>query len=128
MTMTPSSDPHSLYERIGGAPAIEKLIPDFYRRVLDDSELAPFFGKTDMEKLKVMQREFLTMALGGPTSYSGRPLAHVHHGRGITAAHFARFAEHLLQTLEANGISPQEAEAVIGRIDTYVNEITGASY
>jgi len=126
--MTPSSDTPSLYDRIGGAPAIDQLIPDFYRRVLEDPELSPFFGRTDMEKLRVMQREFFTMALGGPSSYSGRPLAHVHHGRGITAAHFARFAGHLLHTLEASGISPQEAEAVIGRIDTYVNEITGASY
>jgi len=126
--MTPSSDTPSLYDRIGGAPAIEDLIPDFYGRVLADPELAPFFAASNVEALGQMQRQFFSMALGGPVAYSGRPLAHVHHGRGITGAHFSRFAGHLLDTLKARGVGPDDAEAVIARIDTYVNEITGQSY
>jgi hemoglobin len=126
--MSEPTVPPSLYERIGGPPAVEGLIPEFYERVLADPELAPFFSRTDIGKLGEMQRQFFTMALGGTVAYTGRPLGHVHHGRGITGAHFARFAAHLLDTLKARGISPQEAEEVIARIDTYVNEITGASY
>jgi len=126
--MTPTPDPRSLYDRIGGAPTIEKLIPDFYERVLADPELAPFFAGSNIEALGHMQRQFFTMALGGPLAYSGRPLAHVHHGRGITSGHFAKFAGHLLKTLSDFGVSAQDAEEVIGRIDTYVNEITGTSY
>jgi hemoglobin len=126
--MNESSVPTSLFDRIGGASAVEGLIPEFYERVLADPGLAPFFSRTDIGKLGEMQRQFFTMALGGPVAYTGRPLGHVHHGRGITGSHFARFAGHLLDTLKARGISPQEAEEVIARIDTYVNEITGASY
>jgi len=126
--MSESTVPPSPYERIGGASAVEGLIPEFYERVLADPELAPFFARTDIGKLGEMQRQFFTMALGGPLAYTGRPLGHVHHGRGITTAQFARFAGHLLDTLKARGISPKEAEEVIARIDTYVNEITGASY
>lgn len=122
------SQTSSLYERLGGSAGIEELVIAFYVRVLADPELAPFFRDTSLDKLHAMQREFFTMALGGPVSYSGRPLAHVHHGRGITSKHFARFVECLMQTLEDRGVSEAEASEVIDRINSYANEVTGTSY
>lgn len=118
----------TLYDRLGGDAGIESLVIAFYVRVLADPELAPFFRDTEIEKLHVMQREFFAMALGGPVTYSGRPIAHVHHGRGITAKHFARFSACLLQTLEDLGVSAEESEDVIARLNRHVNEVTGVSY
>lgn len=118
----------TLYNRLGGDAGIESLVIAFYVRVLADPELAPFFRDTEIEKLHVMQREFFSMALGGPVSYSGQPLGHVHHGRGITAKHFARFSACLLETLEDHGVTAVEAEEVIDRLNRHVNEITGTSY
>lgn len=118
----------SLYDRIGGEETIDMLIPAFYAKVLADPDLAPFFRETTMDKLHAMQREFFAMALGGPVAYSGRSLAHAHHGRGIQTSHFARFVEHLVETLRDIGISESEADEVIARIDTFANEITGTSY
>lgn len=118
----------SLYDRLGGADAIDTLIPAFYTRVLADTELAPFFRHTSLEALHGMQRQFFSMALGGPVTYTGRSLSAAHHGRGITSHHFARFANHLLETLRDLGVSEPEADEVIARIDTYANEITGTSY
>jgi hemoglobin len=118
----------TLYDRIGGAPVIETLIPAFYARILSDPDLAPFFKHASMESLHGMQQQFFAMALDGPVTYTGRPLGSVHHGRGITTAHFSRFVHHLLETLSAIGVSTQEADEVIARIDTFSNEITGTSY
>ena len=118
----------TLYDRIGGAAVIDTLIPAFYSRVLADPDLAPFFRHARLETLHGMQREFFTMALGGPTEYTGQSLSQAHHGRGITTAHFSRFVSHLLETLEAVGLSRAEADEVIARIDTFANEITGTSY
>lgn len=118
----------SLYERLGGGSGIENLIESFYVRVLADPELAPFFGDVSLERLKSMQREFFSMALGGPVTYTGRPLGHVHHGRGITRHHFARFVAHLLETLRDRGCDDAETDAVIEHINTFANEITGISY
>lgn len=118
----------TLYDKLGGETGIESLVISFYVRVLADPELAPFFRHTSVEKLHSMQREFFAMALGGPITYSGRPLAHVHHGRGITTHHFSRFVEHLVATLEELGVEDAEAEEVIDRINSYANEITGTSY
>ena len=118
----------SLYERLGGEELISALIPAFYTRVLADPELAPFFKHTELEKLHAMQREFFVMATGGPIEYNGRPLAHAHHGRGITRQHFASFTGHLVETLFDLNVTQEEADEVIDRINAMTNEITGTSY
>ena len=118
----------TLYDRLGGAAVLDSLIPAFYTRVMADAELAPFFRHTSLEALHEMQRQFFTMALGGPMTYTGRSLSAAHHGRGITSGHFSRFVGHLLETLRDLGVSEPEADEVIARIDTYANEITGTSY
>lgn len=123
-----SQNPPSLYERLGGADAISALIPSFYARVLADPELRPFFKDTAMDKLHTMQSEFFAMATGGPVRYTGRPLAHAHHGRGITPQHFARFTGHLVETLLDMGVTQAEVDEVIQRINAMTNEIVGASY
>jgi hemoglobin len=115
----------TLFERVGGEQVIAELIHDFYDRVLADPKLKPFFKHTSIDKLRRMQREFFSAALDGPITYSGRPLSHVHHGRGITKHHFALYVNHLLDTLQDCGINDQDVNAIIGRINTYVDEITG---
>jgi hemoglobin len=115
----------TLYERVGGEQTISDLIHEFYDRVLADLELKPFFEKTSMDKLRRMQREFFSAALDGPITYTGRPLGYVHHGRGITKHHFALYVGHLIDTLRDHGINDQDVQDIIGRINTYADEITG---
>lgn len=118
----------SLYERLGGCAGVEALVEAFYIRVLADPELAPFFRDSSIERLRKMQTEFFNRALGGPVAYSGRPLAHVHHSKGITRHHFALFVGHLLETLKDYGCDDRETDEVIEHINTFANEITGTSY
>jgi hemoglobin len=118
----------SLYDRLGGEDMISSLITAFYVRVLADPELGPFFRHSSLEKLYAMQHEFFVMATGGPIEYSGKPLAHAHHGRGITQQHFALFTGHLVETLLDIGVSQEEADEVINRINPTANEIVGVSY
>jgi len=115
----------TLYERVGGDQTVRDLIDGFYDRVLADPELKPFFKTTSRDKLSRMQSEFFSAALDGPITYTGRPLSHVHHGRGITKHHFALYVGHLLDTLRNQGINDQDVQDIIGRINTYAGEITG---
>lgn len=116
----------SLFTRIGGNEAIAPLVDEFYLRIMGDEELAPFFEKSSMEHIRGMQREFLTVALGGDPVYQGRPLAHVHHGRGIKPHHFNLFIKHLGEVLRDHGIAGEEMNEVITHINTYVDEIVGS--
>jgi hemoglobin len=115
----------TLFERIGGEQMIVEVVDDFYDRVLADPELKPFFKNTSMEKLRCMQQEFFSAALDGSITYTGKPLSHVHHGRGITKHHFTLFVNHLLDTLRHYEINDQDITDIIRRISTYADEITG---
>ena len=79
----------------------------------------------ETSSFSLMQREFFCAALDGPITYTGSPLSHVHHGRGITKHHFALYVNHLLDTLRDCGINDQKVNEIIGRINTYADEITG---
>ena len=117
----------TLFERVGGEQVIGELIHEFYDRIIADPELKPFFRKASIDKLRRMQLEFFSAALDGPISYTGKPLSHVHHGRGITMHHFALYVAHLLDTLRDLKISDQDVQEIIGRINTYADEITGGA-
>ena len=87
-----STENQTLFERIGGKHVIATLIHEFYDRVVADPELKPFFTETSMDKLRRMQRQFFSAALDGPITYTGKPLGHIHHGRGISRHHFVSAA------------------------------------
>lgn len=96
----------SLYERLGGAPAIRAAVENFYERVLDDSELSRFFEGVDVSRLKAHQAMFLTATLGGPKKYHGAAMREAHEHLAIDDATFDRVASHLSETLRGLGIEP----------------------
>lgn len=114
-----------LLERLGGQEGIGQLVQDMYQRVFDDPELAPFFENVDAQRLKRMQTEFITSALGGPINYSGAELQAIHAGRGITEKHFARFVGHLADAMEARQIDQHDLDSVLGQLALYQNQIVG---
>lgn len=89
----------SIYEEIGGAPALAAAVEDFYARVLADSELAGYFEGVDLGRLKAHQRSFLAAAIGGSEIYAGRPMKEAHAPLAITQKHFDRVVGHLVDTL-----------------------------
>lgn len=119
----------TLFERIGGEEGIESLVDAFYERVAADEVLAPFFRHVSMEKLRTMQKEFFSEALGGPLYYSGKPLREVHAGRGIEKEHLRRFTNHLKDTLESKqgqlNLSNADLHAIHSRVALEADEIAG---
>jgi hemoglobin len=117
----------SLYELIGGEKGVEGVVFDFYKRVFADPELSAFFQNTDSERLLRMQREFFAAALDGPVEYSGSSLREAHAGRGIQPRHLKRYVDHLMETLAELGIDESARYDICSRINTYADEITGAT-
>lgn len=123
--MSDTTEQENLWERIGGQDGVDALLGAFYDRVLADPELGPFFEHTPMDRLKRMQREFFSTALGGPLTYSGRPLAHVHHGLGIKASHVQAFVNHLLATLNETDLAEEDVRRIYDRIHIQADELIG---
>jgi len=106
----------TLYERLGGAPAISAVVDAFYERVLADGDLRPFFVQTNLQWLKGRQKQFFGQALGGPEIYKGRPMREAHAHLPIEQKHFDRVAEHLIAVLKDVNVSVdliQEVVAVV---------------
>ncbi|MDF1656012.1 MAG: group 1 truncated hemoglobin [Verrucomicrobiales bacterium] len=118
----------SLYDRIGGAETISSLLDSFYAKVLADSELAHYFKNSPMDKLLKMQKEFFSAATGGPLTYSGKPLRDVHRHMAISKREFARFTEHLIETLKEIGVEEQASYEIISHVNLYADEITNDVY
>ena len=103
----------SLFDRLGGAPAVRAATEIFYRKVLGDQLLAPYFDDVDMDRQVAKQTAFLTMALGGPSHYTDRDLRTAHAGLGgIGDEHVDRVIVHLAGTLRELGVSESDIAAV----------------
>lgn len=117
----------NLFEELGGAERIAAILDAMYAAVVEDPELAPFFEKTDMQRLRRMQFEFIASALGGPVSYSGGELQAIHAGKGITAHHFSRFVGHLADAMKVHDATPHQIDSMLGKIALYRDRIVGSA-
>lgn len=117
----------SVYEQIGGQEALITVVDDFYDRVLADTELAVFFTGTNMPRLKGLQVEFFTAALGGPDEYQGRTMKEVHRGRGIAQRHFDLVAGHLSDALAKAGVPSETVDTIIATIAPLADDIVSSS-
>jgi hemoglobin len=119
----------TLYQQIGGAAGIARLVEIFYSKVLADPELSGFFANVEMAKLRRMQAELFSAALGGPQRYSGRSMVEAHRHLQIGLHDYQRFVRHLFETLDAAGfgLTDQERYEVIGRLNVLTNDVTSAT-
>ena len=114
----------TLYEEIGGAPAVAAAVELFYRKMLTDDRVARFFDDTDMDRQIAKQAGFLTMAFGGPNQYTGKALREGHRhlvARGMNDTHVEIVIAHLGDTLRELGVGePQIVE--VARIANSVRD------
>jgi hemoglobin len=113
----------SIYEAIGGEPALVAVVDDFYARVLADPQLSGFFAGANMPKLKGRQVEFFAAALGGPDLYQGPGMREVHAGRGISQPDFDQVAFHLTTALVAAGVPAQIIAQIVETITPLARDI-----
>jgi len=93
----------TLFNRLGGEPAVTLAVDHFYERVLADPLLAPVFEGIDLDRLRGHQRRFLAYVMGGPNAYAGRDLGSAHRRiaerHGLTDVHFDAVLSHLDDSL-----------------------------
>jgi hemoglobin len=100
----------SIYERLGGEPAMQELAENFYRKMLSDERVSGFFDDIDMDKQIAKQKAFLTLVAGGPNNYTGRDMrsSHAHLlKRGLNDTHVDVVIHYLGETLAEMG-APQD--------------------
>lgn len=119
----------TLFEKLGGAGAVDVAVDRFYDKVLADQRIGHFFAHTDMARQRAHQKAFLTVAFGGPNAYEGRDMRAGHarlvKERGLSDPHFDAVAENLASTQRKMGV----ADVLIGDVATVAesvrNEVLG---
>ena len=100
----------TLFEKLGGAAAVDLAVDKFYARVLQDDRIKHFFADVDMAKQRAHQKAFLTYAFGGTDKYEGRYMREAHRElvekHGLSSEHFDAVTEDLMETLKEMGVGP----------------------
>src|SRR3954471_7486283 len=102
----------SIYDEIGGRPAVAAAVEDLYARILSDDTLAHYFEGLDMARQKAHLRAFVAAALGGPQLYAGRDMHAAHAGLGIDGQAFDRVVRHLAAALGGLGVRTETIAAI----------------
>jgi hemoglobin len=119
----------SLYDRIGGEPAIMAAVTLFYEKLMKDELTRPYFANLDMHAQVQKQIAFMSRALGGPVEYQGRNLRTAHAKlvaeQGLGDSHFDAVASHLKATLEELGVEQALVNEAITAIGGMRDEVLG---
>jgi hemoglobin len=116
----------TLFEQLGGAPAVDAAVDKFYRRVLKDQRINRFFEGVDMDKQAAKQKAFLTMVFGGPHSYTGLDMRRGHQHlvkMGLNDSHFDAVIEDLGATLKEMGVADELIKQVAALAETTRNDV-----
>ena len=116
----------TLYEKIGGAAAVDKAVGIFYEKVLADDKVNGFFKGVDMDRQLAKQKNFLTMVFGGPNNYSGKTMREGHKHLvedGLNDEHVDLIIGHLGSVLKELGVADTEISEVAKIAESVRNEV-----
>ena len=116
----------SLFEKLGGADAVNAAVDIFYRKVLTDDGVSKFFDGVDMETQSQKQKAFLTMVFGGPNSYSGLDMREGHKhlvAMGLDDSHVDAVIELLGATLKELGVGDEDITQVAGIAESVRDDV-----
>lgn len=114
----------SLWDRLGGRPAVEAVVADFVAMAAADPQVNFFrdgrfpLDEAGVAHLKQMLVEQISSVSGGPLKYTGRDMKEVHEGMKITEAEFNALAGDLVAVLNKYKVPKAEIDELVGIIAT----------
>ncbi|MEO8259727.1 MAG: group 1 truncated hemoglobin [Acidobacteriota bacterium] len=105
--------PASLYDRLGGQPAIQAVASGLVDRILLDTRVNRWFAHAaaspeNAAAYKAKLADFVCQATGGPCQYTGRDMVTAHTGRAVTGEAFDAVVQDLLAVLEGLKVPEKE--------------------
>ena len=133
-TDTSADSTKSLYDRLGGDPAITAVVDDFVGKAASDPAVN-FTRKghgnswdptpDNVAKLKKHLVQFIESATGGPQKYEGRDMATVHSGMGISESEWGAIVADLKAALNDLKVPDKEQSDLIAVVATTHDSIVG---
>jgi len=115
----------SLYVRLGGKPAIKKVVHQFTTNVGADKRINARFAKTNIPKLEATLVDQVCEATGGPCKYKGKTMADSHKGMNITEDEWNATVEDLTKALDKYKVGAKEKGELLGALGGMKADIVG---
>lgn len=106
----------TLYERMGGQPAIDAVVENLLYRIADDEEIVSYFANSNIDLFAASLATQLCDVSDGPCQYDGPPMDRAHQTMGITDAHFNRVVEYLDAAMVEVGVPLAARNDMLGRL------------
>jgi truncated hemoglobin YjbI len=119
------ADDKTLFDELGGEPALRAIIDDFVGRIFGDMMIGFFFRSSDRRRIAELEYQHAAEHLGGPVKYRGKPLAQAHGPHRIMGGQFNRRREILRRTLADHHAPERVVAAWLAHNDSLRGEITG---
>lgn len=108
----------TLYDRLGGQPAIKAVANDLVDSILADSRVNKWFAHaaaspTNTAAYKAKLADFLCQSTQGPCKYQGLDMTAAHKGRGVTGEAFDAVVQDLIAVLDKLKVPAKEKGEVL---------------
>ena len=115
----------SLYDRLGGKPAIQAVVDDFVGNVAGDARINKRFANANVPRLKTMLVDQICEATGGPCKYTGASMVDAHRGMNINDAEFTALVEDLVKSLDKFKVPQREKTELLTALGGMKGQIVG---
>lgn len=119
----PGAGDRSLYDRLGGKPAITAVVDQFVSNVAGDRRINGRFAATNIPRLKQHLVDQICMGTGGPCVYTGRDMKTTHAGMRISEADFNALVQDLVAALNTFNVPEAERKELLGILGPMKKEI-----
>ena len=124
-TMSRAAPQPSLYERLGGKPAIVAVVDDFICNVAADERINGRFAGAVSPRRKASLVDQICEAAGGPCVDTGPAMRSAHAGMGITDAELDALVGDLVRSLDRFAVPAREQNELLGARGGMRGDIVG---
>lgn len=107
----------TLYDRLGGADGVDKLVDRIVDLHLDNDRIATRWSRLDdegMARARAVAKQFFTAGSGGPGEYTGRSMPEAHAGMNIDSDEFLAVLDDMMKAMNELGYPRPVCDEVLG--------------
>ena len=115
----------SLYERLGGKPAVTAVVSQFVDYNSADKVIRSRWDPEHSDDLKQYLVELVCQASGGGCVYTGKHMDVAHAGLNVTEDEFNRVAANLVKALDKFNVPEKEKGELLAIIGSLKGKVVG---
>jgi hemoglobin len=121
----PADTQRSLFDRLGGKPAISAVVGEAIRNITVDPRINQRFASANAPNLNRNLVEFLCERSGGPCKYTGLDMSAAHERMFIRDDEFDALVDDLVKALDKFKVPAAEKNEILTMLGHTRNAVTG---